>query len=71
MNISRILHLLITAGSVAACLTPSAAFAQTDNTVRHVAARIPVVGLDSQILGSCGRLPRASIQLCRINTAAI
>jgi hypothetical protein len=47
---SRLSHLLITAIALAACLTPSATSARADGaTVRHVAGRIPVRGLDREM----------------------
>jgi photosystem II stability/assembly factor-like uncharacterized protein len=48
MNIFKIFF-LIAAVAVAACLTPIAAPAQTDSTVRHIAAKIPVVGLGREL----------------------
>jgi photosystem II stability/assembly factor-like uncharacterized protein len=50
MTTSRLFHLLIAAIATAACLTPTAASAQADDTtVRHVAGRIPVQGVGREM----------------------
>jgi photosystem II stability/assembly factor-like uncharacterized protein len=50
MKTSRLFHCLITAVVAAVCITPIPASAQTDDTtVRHVAARIPVLGISREM----------------------
>ena len=50
MNTSLLFRLLITAIATTACLTPTAASAQADDTtVPHVAGRIPVQGVGREM----------------------
>jgi|HubBroStandDraft_6_1064221.scaffolds.fasta_scaffold235137_1 hypothetical protein len=50
MKTSRLFHLLIAVVATAACLTPTAISAQSDDTtVRHVAGRIPVQGVGREM----------------------
>jgi photosystem II stability/assembly factor-like uncharacterized protein len=61
MKTSRLFHLLIAAIATAACLTPTAMSAQSDDTtVRHVAGRIPVQGVSREM--SAERLTNTNSQ---------